>query len=256
MNQNGTTAFVTMDLWAMKKESDPESWSEKLYMEICVDESCVTVTDNHAIAYKNELDEHDFKIAQKVEEGDMIFMRDAEYSAVTHVESKMMNTSKYVPINLKGYTYIMFGDLAVPIWGDYRGANITSQGPLYDTWMEYFGTACYADTLFGHCTAMMEGDGMAMIVRKIMDASMDYARPDNNITTENYDKPREFIHDVLGEWEWIFWIAENIIWFAIGAGVLLIGIVVLSYYYCCRGPRPNSVNGANTPLLDPVSQHA
>ena len=62
---------------AIKHEIDPHSVSEKLYMEICVQGSCVTVTDNHAIAFKNEHDEHDFKIAQKVEEGDMIFMRDA-----------------------------------------------------------------------------------------------------------------------------------------------------------------------------------
>lgn len=78
MNQDGTAAFVSMDLWAIKEEIDPHSVSEKLYMEICVQESCVTVTDNHAIAFKNEHDEHDFKIAQKVEEGDMIFIRHAK----------------------------------------------------------------------------------------------------------------------------------------------------------------------------------
>ena len=38
-------------------------------MEICVDESCVTVTDHHAIAYKNDLNEHDFKIAQNEGKG-------------------------------------------------------------------------------------------------------------------------------------------------------------------------------------------
>ena len=102
---------------------------------------------------------------------------------MTNVTSKMMNSSLYVPINLKGYVYIMFGDLAVPIWGDYRGVDLASQGALYDTWVKYFGQACYLDTLFGHCTALMEGDEMAPIVRQIMDASMDYARSDNNITT-------------------------------------------------------------------------
>merc|ERR1719361_1031240 len=160
MNQDGKTTFVAMDLWAMKQAIDVHKKSERLYMEICVEESCVTVTDNHAVAFLNARDEHDFKIAQKVEEGDMIFMRDAEYMAVTHVESKMMNSSLYVPVNLKGYAYIMFGDLAVPIWGDYRGVNITAQEPLYQTWMEFFETACYMDTIFGHCTALMEGDGM------------------------------------------------------------------------------------------------
>ena len=61
----------------MKQEAIPDTFDEKLYMEICVEQSCVTVTDNHAIAYKNNVNEHDFKIAQKVREGDMIFTRDA-----------------------------------------------------------------------------------------------------------------------------------------------------------------------------------
>ena len=105
--------------------------------------------------------------------------------AVTHVESKMMNSSLYVPVNLKGYAYIMFGDLAVPIWGDYRGVNVTSQGALYDKWVEYFGKACHMDAFFGHCTNLMEGDHMAKIVREVMDASMDYARSDNDVENGN-----------------------------------------------------------------------
>jgi len=232
MKQDGTTAFVSMDLWAMKKEADRHTSSEKLYMEICVHESCVTVTDNHAIAFKNRLGEHDFKIAQKVEEGDMIFMRDAEYSAVTRVESKMMNSSTYVPVNLKGYTYIMFGDLAVPLWGDYRGVNITSQEPLYQTWLEFFETACYMDTLFGHCTALMEGDGMANIVRQIMDASMDFARTDNNITTASYNEPRRFILDAFPDMAWIFFVAEHITFFALGGAAFLFGLAFLTYKTC------------------------
>jgi len=231
MNQDGETTFVTMDLWAMKKAIDVHKSSERLYMEICVEESCVTVTDNHAVAFRNARDEHDFKIAQKVEEGDMVFMRGGEYMPVTHVESKMMNSSLYVPVNLQGYAYIMFGDMAVPIWGDYRGVRLQDQGALYDTWVEYFGKACYMDSLFGHCTALMEGDEMATIVRQIMDASMDYARRDNNIESDSYENPDLFIQEVFPDLKWFFWFAENAIWLAIGGTFLSIGAASFKYFH-------------------------
>lgn len=231
MNQDGQTTFVTMDLWAMKQAIDVHKKSERLYMEICVEESCVTVTDNHAVAFRNARDEHDFKIAQKVEEGDLIFMRGAEYMPVTHVESKMMNSSLYVPVNLQGYAYIMFGDMAVPIWGDYRGVRLQDQGALYDTWVEYFGKACYMDSLFGHCTALMEGDEMATIVRKIMDASMDYARRDNNVESDSYENPNLFIQEVFPDLKWSFWFAENAIWLVIGGIFLSIGAASFKYFH-------------------------
>lgn len=231
MNQDGQTTFVTMDLWAMKQAIDVHKSSERLYMEICVEESCVTVTDNHAVAFRNAQNEHDFKIAQKVEEGDLIFMRDAEYMPVTHVESKMMNSSLYVPVNLQGYAYIMFGDMAVPIWGDYRGVRLQDQGALYDTWVEYFGKACYMDSLFGHCTALMEGDEMATIVRKIMDASMDYARRDNNVDSDSYETPNLFIQEAFPDLKWSFWFAENAIWLVIGGIFLSIGAASFKYFY-------------------------
>lgn len=157
--------------------------------------------------------------------------------AVTHVESKMMNSSLYVPVNLKGYAYIMFGDLAVPIWGDYRGVNVTSQGALYDNWVEYFGQACHMDAFFGHCTALMEGDHMAKIVREVMDASMDYARSDNDVENESYDNPHEFIHEVFSDLEWFFWIAEHAVLFWVGGSVLFLATAFITYCYCCRGNK-------------------
>jgi len=77
----------------------------------------------------------------------------------------------------------------------------------------------------------MEGDEMATIVRKIMDASMDYARRDNDVESDSYENPHLFIQEVFPGFKWSFWFAENVIWLAIGGMFLSIGAASFKYFH-------------------------
>ena len=62
--------------------------------------------------------------------------------------------------------------------------------------------------------------------------------------------PHAFIAEVFVEWAWHFWIGHNIIWFSIGGGILLIGIIAfLTYFYCSPANKGSINGGSKQPLL-------